>query len=149
MSALTQARFPNRVTRQSTIAMPMTTGAGMKVFRGSRVCVDTSTHFLAPFVSGNANLIPVGTAQADVDNTSGTGTVYVLVLLDHEVVLNWYDSVTGAGAVSTTVGGTSLFQTVYGSDDHTVTTTSSGNSRAGRVWDCTSTNGVAVENIDL
>jgi hypothetical protein len=149
MAALTQARWPNRVTIQKTITLPMNSGSGNKVFRGSRVCVNTSTNYLVPFTNG-ANQIPVGCSLADIDNTSGSAAVNVPVLLDKEVTLQWYDNVTGGNAVSTTVGGGSLFTTVYGYDDHTVTASSANSaSRAGRVWDCNSVNGVAVENIDV
>ena len=146
MAALTQSRM-TRTEYKSVATLPM--NATFKATQGGIACVDTSTHYCTPAVAGNANLVRIGTFEETVD-LSGAGAVagQVLVKLDREVVLQWFDnSTSGAGAVSTTVGGGSLFTTVYMADDHTVTTTSGSNSVAGRVWDCNATNGVAVQNV--
>lgn len=146
MAALTADRAP-RVTTKVTSALPMNFGSGMKVFKGSRVAVNTATNYVEPARSGVTTLIPIGTAAQDLDLSAASASQNVLVRLDRPIELFWYDSVTGANAVSNTVGGGSFFTTVYMSDDHTVTTASSGNSVAGRVWDANAVDGVAVQNV--
>lgn len=146
-SALTADRAP-RVTVKVTAALPMNFGSGMKVFKGSRVAVNTATHYVEPARAGVTTLVVIGTAAQDLDLTAASASANVLVRLDRPVELWWYDSVTGANAVSTTVGGGSFFTTVYLASDHEVTTSSSSASKAGRVWDCNSIDGVAVQNVD-
>lgn len=148
MAALTQARMP-RETQYKTISMPVNFGSGMKSFQGGIACADTTTHFVAPGVAANATLTKIGQFAENFDNTAGTAAMTVLVRLDREITVFWYDNATGGAAVSTTVGGGSFFTTCYILDDHTVTNSSSGNSAAGRVWDCNTTNGVAVQATGL
>lgn len=146
MSALTQNK-PVRQTKYKNVALPMNSGSGMKCEIGSAMGVDTSTHYVAPMGTSSTQ-IPIGLALDAVDLTAATSPGTVTIDLFEEVDVRWFDSVTGANAVSTTVGGGSFFTTVYFTDDHTVSTSSSGNSLAGRVWDCNSVQGVAVQNVN-
>jgi len=129
MAALTQARNPKRRAFRS-IALPLASGAGMKAFQGGMACVDTSSAQAKPGASGNANLLRVGLWAETYDNSSGAANVNVLVDLDKEIFGQWFDNVTGANAVVAA----NLFQDVYILDDHTVTNSASGNSKAGRAW---------------
>jgi len=142
MAALTQGRM-TRETRIKTIALPL--AAGQKVFQGGIACADTSTSTVKKGASGNANLLRLGEFAESMDNSAGGSSVNVLVSLDKEIVTRSYDNDTGGNAVTTS----NLFTDVYILDDHTVTTSSSGNSKAGRVWAVDSTNGVAVEMYTL
>lgn len=146
MAALTQQKAV-RQTKYKNVALPMNFGSGMKCQVGSAMGVDTSTHYVAPMGTSSTQ-IPIGIALETVDLTAASAAGTVLIDLYEEVDVRWYDSVTGGNAVSTTVGGGSFFQTVYFTDDHTVSTSSSSNSLAGRVWDANSTQGVAVQNVN-
>lgn len=145
MGALTQARV-QREFRSKHLPLPLASGSGMTAFRNGIACIDTSSHTAKPGAAGNANLVPVGEWDQDVDNSAGTASVYVVVNLDKELVARWYDTVTGANAVT---AANSLFDEVYIFDDHTVTTASSGNSVAGRVWGVDSIKGVLIEKKNL
>lgn len=138
MAALAQARM-TRTTTLSSVALPL--GTGTAVFQGGMACYDTSTHLVAKGVAGNANLVPIGYFNENVDNTTSTATTQVLVNLFHEIVVSWWDNATGGNAVSAS----NLFTQVYILDDHTVTTSSASNSKVGRVWIFDSVNGVAIE----
>lgn len=142
MANLTQGRG-TRETRAKTIALPL--AAGQKVWQGGIACADTSTATVKKGASGNANLLRIGEFAESVDNTTGGVSVNVLVSLDHEIVFRSYDNDTGGNAVTAS----NLFNDVYILDDHTVTTVSSGNSKAGRVWSVDSINGVGVEMYTL
>jgi len=135
MSNLTQARM-SRITKVNSIALPL---AAVAVYQGGIACVDTSANKVTKGASGNGNLIPIGEFAEDADNTA-SGAPMVMVRLDEEVTLATYDSATGGNAVTAA----NLFEDVYLLDDHTVTTASSGNSVAGRVWKVDA-NGVAVQ----
>lgn len=144
MSALTQARMPIE-TRYKSLALPLASGAGMKAWVGGIACLDTVANVAKPGASGNANLVKVGEWMENVDNSGGSAPTQVLVSLDHEVVVRWYDNATGGAAVTTS----NLFATAYMLDDHTVTSSSSGNSAIGRVWALDPIKGVAVETTAL
>ena len=144
MAALTQARMAVEY-RIKTIALPLAFGAGMKAWIGGIAAADTSSATVKPGASGNANLLKIGEFQQNLDNSAAAANAQVLVSLDKEVVARWYDNATGGSAVTAS----NLFQDVYILDDHTVTTSSGGNSKAGRVWAVDSVKGVAVESYTL
>lgn len=137
MGALTQARTSKAKTL-GTVSLPL--GAGLKAFQGGIACADTSAAVVKPGASGNANLLKIGEFAESVDNSAGTGTAQVNVRLDHELDGRWYDNATGGNAVTAS----NLFADCYILDDHTVTTSSSGNSKAGRVWGVDTIKGVLV-----
>jgi hypothetical protein len=139
MAALTQARM-TRETRSKTRQLSL--AAGQKVFAGGRACFDTSVQAVVKAVSGSATLVGIGEFAENVDNSAGGSAVGVLVSLDHEVVTRWYDNATGGAAI----GASQLYTDLcYFLDDHTVTNSASGNSKAGRVWSFDTTNGVEIE----
>lgn len=142
MAALTQARM-SRVTTLSTVSLPG--AASTKFYQGGMACADTSTGTVKNGAASNANLLRIGKFVETVDNSGSTATCQVTVELEHEVVATWYDNATGANAVAAA----NLFSDVYILDDHTVTTASSGNSKAGRVWAVDSNFGVLVESYTL
>ena len=137
MSALTQARFGQFSTYD---VVPLPLASGEKVFRNGIACIDTSAHLAKNGASGNANLIPVGEWLDSYDNSAGTGTVQVMCRLYQEITVRWYASDTGGNAVTSS----NLYSDVYILDDQTVTTSSSGNSKAGKVWAVDAVKGVGV-----
>jgi hypothetical protein len=126
-----------------TLALPL--AASQKVFQGGIACADTSTNTVKKGASGNSNLKKIGEFAENADNSSGTGSLNVLVNLDHEIVVRWYDNATGGNAITIS----NFFADVYVLDDHTVTTSSGSNSKAGRVWAVDTIKGVAVQATDL
>ena len=142
MAALTQARMPIE-TRLNTVALPL--AASATAWQGGMACADTSAGTVKPGAASNANLLRIGLFAESIDNSASTATTQILVKLDHEVVVQWFDNATGGNAVTSS----NLFADVYILDDHTVTTSSSGNSKAGRVWAVDSVKGVAVETYTL
>lgn len=140
MAALTQARM-QRETTLKKVALPLVAGA--KAFQGGMACIDTSAAVVRPGVAGNANLVKVGEFNESVDNSAGTGTTLVMVNLDREIIGRWYDNATGGNAATSS----NLFQDVYVLDDHTITTSSSGNSKAGRMWGLDAVKGVLVVSL--
>jgi hypothetical protein len=127
-----------RNLRLKITALPIP--GSVAVWQGNMACIDTSAGLAKPGASGNANLIRVGLWEESVDNSGSTATSFALVSLDREVVCQWFDNDTGSNAVTAS----NLFSEVYILDNHTVTTSSSGNSKAGRVWAVDSVKGVAV-----
>ena len=142
MAALTQARMS---ITQPLKNIPLPLAAGQTVWMNGIACGDTSAGTVKKGASGNANLLRIGEFMQNLDNSAGTGTIQVMVSLDKEIVVRWYDNATGANAVTSA----NLFADVYMLDDHTVTTASSGNSKAGRVWGVDAIKGVAVEAYTL
>lgn len=138
MAALTQSRFSPGYTTLKNVPLPI--ASGTKVFLGGIACLDTSAHLATNAAAGNANLIPVGEWLENTDNTAGPSTIYAMCNLTNEVTIRWYDSDTGGNAVTSG----NLYSNVYLLDDHTVTTSSSGNSIAGRVWAVDPVKGVGV-----
>lgn len=139
MSALAQNRF-GQFTTYDVVPLPLASGSGQTAFKGGIACIDTSAHNAKVAAAGNANLIPVGEWIQQYDNTSGTGTVQVMCRLYQEITVRWYDSDTGGNAVTVS----NLYSDVYLLDDHTVTTSSSGNSKAGKVWAVDAVKGVGI-----
>jgi hypothetical protein len=138
MAALTQARM-TRTSTLSTVSLPL--AASTAVYQGGMACYDTSAHVVTKGAAANANLVPIGYFNENVDNSASTATTFATVNLFHEITVSYWDNATGGNAVSAS----NLFTQVYILDDHTVTTSSSGNSKAGRVWGVDSANGVAIE----
>lgn len=137
MASLTQPRMRLETTLKS-ISLPL--AAGATAWANGIACADTGANVVKPGAAGNANLRKIGEFEESVNNSAGTGTVMVLVNLDHELVGRWYDNATGANAATLS----NLFAPVYIQDDHTVTTSASGNSEAGRVWGVDAIKGVLV-----
>lgn len=148
MSNLLQARQP-REENWKTVALPL--AAGQKVFRGGRAVVDVTNHQVVKMASGTAGFKSIGEFQEDVDNSAGSNPVNVLVSLDNEIVIRFYDNATGGSAISTTATGTGgyFFATAYMLDDHTVTATAGSNGTAGRVWFVTADGRVGVQALSL
>lgn len=138
MAALTAKRM-TRFDTLKTVSLPLATQA---VFQGGIACYDTAAlGSVKKGVAGTATLVKIGEFAESADN-SGGNSPRVLVKLDREIFAEWYDNSTGANAATLAAN---LFGLVYIADDHTVTTASSGNSVAGRVWDVDSLKGVLVE----
>lgn len=142
MSALTQARMGIEQTIKN-FSFPL--AGSVKAWQGGMACADTSAGVVTPGVAGSTTLLRIGEFAESIDNSASTATAKVLVFLDKEIVVRWFDNSTGGSAVTAA----NLFSDVYIADDHTVTTTSSGNSKAGRVWAVDSLKGVAVEAYTL
>lgn len=129
MAALTGPRSTwTRALSAVTLSLP----TGYKAYEGGTACLDTaSAGSVYPGASGTSTLIPIGKFLTTVDNSAGSAAVGVQVKLDVEIVCRNYDSVTGSGAVTIS----NQLQEVYIASDHEVTTTSTSNGKAGRVWD--------------
>lgn len=154
MAALTR-EWPRTVGTEQVSRAKMEIGAGVKIWKGADVVVDTRTGsatrgYLIPAgtqttVSATTNStgqLARGRARATVDNTTGAnGAAVVEVDLLRPVYLKHVEN-SGSSAVAKGDRGSS----VYYEDDHTVGTSSSGTSSAGRAWDVDSAAGtVAVE----
>lgn len=137
MAALTQSRMSVESKFKN---IPLVLAGSTSVFEGGIACLDTSAHVCTKGAASNANLIRVGEFLQDYDNSGSTATANVMVSLNQEIVIRWYDSVTGGSAVTVA----NLYATVYIFDDHTLTTSSSGNSSAGRLWAVDPVKGVGV-----
>jgi hypothetical protein len=137
---------PKQNVRRSIKSTTFPLAIGAKVYRNWRAYADTTAGVVRAGVgtgsSWSANLVPVGTFDQDIDNTSGAATIPIQVTLDQEIQLQFVDSVTGGNAVTAT----NLFQDVYCFDNNTVTTSSSGSvSKAGRVWVVDATDGIGLQ----
>lgn len=133
------------VTTKTYAVVSLPLAASTKVYKGGMACLDISVHCVTKGAASNANLKNIGVFHADFDNSTGAlGDVMAQVDLYREIVLGVWDNATGGNAVAAA----NLFTSVYILDDHTVTTASSGNSVAGRVWAVTA-DGVVVESLDL
>lgn len=118
-------------------------GANMKAYKGAAACFDSTA--AGNVVQGKASttLTRIGVFAETVDNTGGpAGALLVNVELDREVYGQWFAN---DGSVTAAAIGTD----VYMADDHTVSTTATGSSKAGRVWAVDSQLGVAVEAYTL
>jgi len=129
MAALTATRV-QLVLRGTLKKTSFPLAAGVKAWENGMCCIDTAAAGSVKPGAVSTTLKPIGKFTANVDNSAGTGTVQVGVELTREVDVEYWDSVTGAGAVTSA----NLFQTVYIASDHEVTTTSTGASPYGVVW---------------
>jgi hypothetical protein len=127
-------------TRWKNIPLPL--AAAATAWQGGIACLDTSAQDVTPGAAGSTTLIKVGEFAESFDNSAGTATTTVMVSLDRELVLRWYDSVTGGNAVTAS----NLFSVCYIADDHTATMSSASNSKLGRVWAVDAVKGIGVES---
>lgn len=139
MAALTQARM-TRETRLKNVALPLAIGA--KCFTGGACYADFLAGVVRQGQGANPAMMRIGEFIDQVDNTSGGSTVLVLVSLNDEIILRFYDNDAGSP-----VGAANIFQNCYALDDHTVTMAAQGASIAGRVWTVDTINGVGVQEI--
>jgi hypothetical protein len=104
--------------------------AGGKATEGCIVGYDTGAY---GSIKGTgltaATFVPIGWALQTIDNSANGANVACGVELQEEANISYWDSVTGAGAITIA----NLFQSVYVLDNHTLTTTAGG-SIAGRVF---------------
>jgi hypothetical protein len=129
MAALTAARVvtvPIGTIKKATFPLK----AGHKVWQNGMACIDTASAGSVVEGAVSTTLKPIGKFVDSVDNSAGGATVPVGVELTRERQLEYWDSVTGAGAITTA----NLFSSVYIADDHTLTTVSTGASAYGIVW---------------
>ncbi len=104
--------------------------AGSVAWKGGLVAIDTaSPGAVVPGASGVSTLKPIGWFSENVDNSAG-GFAAVGVELFRDHVIAYYDSVTGAGAVTAA----NLLQQLYLASDHEVTTIAGSNAPAGIMW---------------
>jgi hypothetical protein len=129
MSALTAARVvtvPIGTIKKATFPLK----AGVAVWQNGMACIDTAAAGSVTKGAVSTTLKAIGKFVDSVDNSAGGATVPVGVELTRERQIEWWDSVTGAGAITTA----NLFSSVYIADDHTLTTVSTGASIYGIVW---------------
>lgn len=128
-SALTSTRS---TWRRAIPAISLPLPVGKKATEGGNAVFDTANpDAVYPAVGGSTTLIPIGKFLQSIDNTNGSASVSVQVQPNEEIWCRNWDSVTGSGAVTAS----NIGSEVYLASDHEVTTVSSGNSAAGRVWD--------------
>ena len=129
MSALTSTRYV--LVKEGSIkktSYPL--AVGEKVFVNSGLAFDTARPgAMYKMASGVATFVPLGWALADVDNSAGSSTVPCPVELYRERHIQWWDSVTGANAI--TAG--NLFDDAYIFSDHELTKNSGTVSKYGKV----------------
>lgn len=129
MAALTAARtilVPKGTVKKTTFPLK----AGAKVWEGGIACIDTADAGWVKNAAVSTTLKAIGRWLNSVDNSAGGATVPVGVELSREIELEYWDSVTGAGAITIA----NLFATVYIASDHELTTVSTGASAYGVVW---------------
>jgi hypothetical protein len=129
MGALTASRVSTTPTG-AVAGMSMPLPAGQKAFAGGIACLDSANPGGVYRATGVATLTPIGWFTEDVDNTAGSASVPIGVAFARELHLSYWDSVTGAGAVTSSDLGTNA----YILDDHTITKTAGTNSHSGRIW---------------
>lgn len=129
MSALAAARVV-LVARGTLKKATFPLKAGSKAFEGGMACYDTASAGSVTQGAVSTTLVPIGLWIDTKDNSAGGSTVPIGVDLNREHFIEYWDSVTGGGAVTIS----NLFADVYIADDHTVTTVSSGASKYGKVW---------------
>jgi hypothetical protein len=104
--------------------------AGATAWDGGVACIDTANPgSVVPADGVTTTLKPIGTFTTSVNNSAGSGIAMVGVELFREREVYYYDSVTGAGAVTES----NLFSDLYLASDHEVTTVATG-SPAGFAW---------------
>lgn len=129
MSALTAARtvlVPKGTIKKLTLPL----AAGAKAYENGMACIDTGAAGSVKQGAVSTTLKPIGKFTQTVDNSGGGTTVPVGVELTSEIDIEYWDSVTGAGAITSA----NLLQEVYIASDHELTTSSSGASAYGYVW---------------
>lgn len=139
MAALTQPRMPIEERWKN---IPLVLAGSTAVYAGGIAVLAPASNVCTKPVSGTSTFIRVGEFLESVDNSATTATSFVMVSLDREITLRWYDNATGGAAVTSSQLYTT---TVYMLDDHTVTSTAGSNSAAGRVWAIDPVKGVAIQ----
>lgn len=125
MTALAAERSQKPFTIKK-IRLPM--GAAFKAWKGGSACFDSATAGNVVQGKVSTTLTRIGVFAETVDNTAGAaGAALVTVYLDKEIQLQGFAN---DGSITAAAIGTD----VYMADDHTVTTTSAGSSKAGRAW---------------
>jgi hypothetical protein len=127
MAALTANRldFAPEVWDQKT--MPL--AAGQHAFAGAIACIDTATGTVKKGAT-STTLLAIGFFAEEVDNSGGGASVPVNVDFFRPIRGRWITNDTAGGAVAAANVGSYC----YVKDDQTVTITSTGASKAGRVW---------------
>ena len=135
MAVLAAARViivPRGTIKKATFPL----GIGAIAWSNGIACIDSANVgavWPGPGTNGktlSTTVQPIGTFEGSANNSLGAATVPIGVELSRERELVYLDSVTGAGAITVA----NLFQMAYLVDDHTVTTVSTGASKAGLVW---------------
>jgi hypothetical protein len=132
---LTQSRTPRRDTL-STVALPL---AAQQVYKGGCAGYDTAALGSVKKAAALATFVPIGVFEEDMLNSGAAGSVSVLVRLQNEVQVTWFEN---AGNITLAAN---LFGVAYFTDDHTVSATVGTNGPGGRIWDVDPIKGVAVE----
>lgn len=143
MSALTAART-QLVLRGTIKKITYPLAIGATAWEGGLCCIDTNAYGAVKQGQVSTTLKAIGWFLNSVNNSAGAATVPVGVELFTEKDISYWDSATGAGAITSA----NLFQPVYIVDDHTLTTVATGASEAGRVWTVSPQgypNGVGIE----
>lgn len=133
MTALSNKRMLKRV---SVKELSLTLKSGEVAYQGGRACLNTSDGKCYPAQAGTT-FVAVGFFKENADASSGD--VACLVTLDTELDACWMRNDAGSPAGSANVG-----SECYLLDDQTVTMSSGGNSKAGRVLKVDATKGVLV-----
>jgi hypothetical protein len=127
MAALTGPRITlvrQGSVKKTTYQLP----TGYTAYDGGMACIDTANPgYVYPGRTGSTTLIPIGWFSCD-GSVVGPGPVGVECRREHEI--QYWDSVTGAGAVTSA----NMFQELYVASDHELTTVSTGASPVGRMW---------------
>lgn len=138
MSALTAARIVGSLRAPiKKVTYPL--AAGATAWENGIACIDTSAAGALKQGAASTTLIRVGLFTQSVNNSAGGTIVPVGVDLDEEIWIDWFDP---AGSGTPTIA--NLFQMMYLASDHEVTTTSSGNSKAGIMWALGGTFGIGL-----
>lgn len=111
--------------------------SGSVAYKGGRACLNSSGKVVP--ASSATGLFAIGMFAETVDATDSD--LPVTVELDREVKVERFANATDGGAVASTDVG----DIAYMLDDQTVTMTATSRSIAGRVWDVSTTKGVAIE----
>lgn len=140
MAALTKERAQKPFFAKK-LRLPM--AAAVKAYKGGIACFDTASPGYVTPGKLATTLTRIGVFAETQDNTAGAaGALNVNVEFDREVQGQWFAN---DGSVTAAAVGTD----VYLADDHTVSTTSVGASKAGRCWKVDSQLGVAVEPLGV
>lgn len=123
-----------RITAMDTLAIVLT---NLEVAeKGKLACIDTSTGLVSPGKT-STTLLPIGHFK---ENLTGDGVKRVKISLFREMRVSWWDNDADAPVLAADLG-----TEVYIKDSATVSKTSAGRSKAGRVWAVNATDGVLVE----
>jgi hypothetical protein len=135
MAALTGPRTPRADSIQN-VSLPL---AAQTVWKGGCAAYDTAALGSVKKMAATATLVAIGVFEESVVNGGAAGSINVLVRLQHEIDVTWFEN---AGNITLAAN---LFGLAYFVDDHTVSATVGTNAVAGRIWDVDSLKGVAVE----